>query len=428
MFGMFKFIDLFSGIGGFRLGLESIEGVCIASSEIEKNAIEVYKNNWSTDSENHNLGDISKITELPEHDLLVGGVPCQSWSIAGKNKGIEDQRGKLWNDVIRLLTTERPKVFLFENVKGLSEPRHKDALEYLLNSFKNLDYQVFHKVLNSYDYGVSQNRERIYIVGIKKNYLKNQFNWPKPLQEHKTLYEIFDNLEKPKEEKIKYQTNLFGERINVGFNKLTPIGEKNNFFVLADIRNGPTTIHSWEIQETSDREKNICITILKNRRKSLYGSLDGNSMSFFDLKNLIPDLKEDELKNLIEKKILKIYDENKYDFFNRRLSSGINGVNRIYLPNSTFFPTITATGSKDFISTINIYGKTDSEYKHNFIEKILKRGNYRGLTTQELLRLQGYPNNFKIHKKDSINIKLFGNSVSVPVIREIGKSIIKSIS
>ncbi len=98
----FKFIDLFAGIGGFRLGLSNIGGTCINFSETNKEAITTYCLNYNEES-SLNLGDITKIKELPLHDLLTGGVPCQSWSIAGKNLGFDDDRGQLWNDTIYLL-------------------------------------------------------------------------------------------------------------------------------------------------------------------------------------------------------------------------------------------------------------------------------------------------------------------------------------
>lgn len=423
----FKFVDLFAGIGGFRLGLEAIEGQCIISSEINRHANQVYKNNWPEDGEKHNLGDISTIEKLPEHDLLVGGVPCQSWSIAGKNRGIEDPRGKLWLDVIRLLDKNRPTAFIFENVKGLHDHRHRDALNYLVETFASLGYEVHYRLLNSFDFNTPQNRERIFIVGIQKTDIKRPFSWPKLQDNHQQLYNIFDDLEQPnkshKPENI--QRNLFGERVSVGHNKLTPRGSKNQFFILTDIRNGPTSIHSWELyDDISEREKMICMTILRNRRKSQYGPQDGNPMAYHDLLQLIPDLVEEELQQLISKKILRQYEDSlKYEFFNRKLSGGIDGVYRIYLPTSTFFPTIMASGTLDFIATVNVDGNTDEEYKKNFIRDVLHPKKYRHLKPSELARLQGFPSDFKLHKNPKRNVKLFGNSVAVPVVTAIGQSI-----
>ena len=398
----FSFIDFFSGIGGFRLALESLGGACIGSSEIEKNAIEIYQKNWN-DNENHLLGNIATIKNLPKFDLFVGGVPCQSWSIAGKNLGIEDPRGALWNDVIRLLKKSTPNAFLLENVKGLSDPRHSEALTYLVQSFEALEYNVYYKVLNSYDYGVPQSRERIYIVGIQKTKERESFKFPSSKVPKQPLYKIFDDIEKSKKN-----------------------NEKNPFFILTDIRNGPTSVHSWDIIDTTEREKDICLVILQNRRKSKYGLKDGNPLSFGEIRVLVPTIKESDVYSLVDKKILEVFSNNKFDFKNRRQSSGINGVARIYLPHATFFPTITASGNRDFIATINIDGKDSEEYKKNFIRQILIPKKFRELKSKELAKVQGYPSDFILHDKLSTNIKLFGNSVSVPVIKELGKAIINT--
>jgi DNA (cytosine-5)-methyltransferase 1 len=428
----FKFIDLFAGIGGFRLALEELGGTCVASSEIANDAISVYRKNWN-DGDNHNLGDICNIDELPEHDLIVGGVPCQSWSIAGKNKGAEDDRGKLWYEVIRLVSKHKPKAFIFENVKGLSDPRHRDSLNFLLDSFSKANYKVEFKVLNSYDFGVPQNRDRIFIVGIRRDTLVNDFVWPQSVANHKCLYD-FLNIEKPKGLKLKksniVQRDLFGNRVNVGFNKLTPLGEKNKFFVFTDIRNGPTSIHSWELKRTNKRQRMICETIMKNRRKPIYGECDGNPMSFKDIQGLIPDLSKDELEDLIEKSILRTYEDGRYEFKNRRISGGIDGIYRIYLPTSSFFSTLTASGTKDLIATVNIDESVEceEEYKKQFVENIFKLKNFRELEAEEFAVIQGFPKNFLLHDSYQKNVKLFGNSVSVPVIQAIGESLLNVIS
>lgn len=141
----FRFIDLFAGIGGFRLGLEAVGGMCVASAEIDQQALKVYRQNWPADTIDHNLGDITTLERLPEHDVLVGGVPCQPWSIAGKNQAFDDPRGQLWADVIRLVRINQPKAFIFENVKGLVDPRNRLCLESILDSFKDIGYSVYYK-------------------------------------------------------------------------------------------------------------------------------------------------------------------------------------------------------------------------------------------------------------------------------------------
>lgn len=426
----FTFVDLFAGIGGFRLGLEALGGVCVASSEIDRHALAVYGRNWPNDPPTHHLGDICQIEQLPPHDLLVGGVPCQSWSIAGKNKGIEDPRGRLWNEVIRLLGKARPKAFMFENVKGLADPRHREALQYLVDAFTEFGYTVDYKLLNAYDYGVPQNRERIFIVGIQQHLLQQPFSWPPPCDTHQRLADILDGLHTYQNGSSQppLQRNLFGERVMVGHNKLTPLGSQNKFFILTDIRNGPTSIHSWEIYEDiSEREKQICLTILKNRRKPQYGEFDGNPMAYSDIRELISDLQEGELQALVGKKILRQYEEDgRYEFFNRKLSGGIDGVYRVYLPSSTFFPTLMASGTLDFVATVDVQGETDEAYKENFVREVLRKENYRPLQSHELARLQGFPPDFQLHETEARNIKLFGNSVAVPVIAAVGRAILKT--
>ncbi len=426
----FTFIDLFAGIGGFRLGLEAIGGRCLASSEIDRHANHVYAQNWPNDAAEHNLGDIEALEQLPTHDLLVGGVPCQSWSIAGKNRGIEDPRGKLWVEVIRLLEQSRPTAFMFENVKGLHDRRHRDALNYLVDSFAALGYEVHYRLLNAFDFNVLQSRERIFIVGIQSSRINHPFLWPQPVENHQRLFELFDDLERPSraEKPIAIQRNLFGERVHVGHNKLTPRGSKNQFFILTDIRNGPTSIHSWDLYDhVSEREKMICMTILRNRRKPQYGPQDGNPMGYAALLKLIPNLVEDELQALVQKKILRQYEKSgKYEFFNRKLSGGIDGVYRVYLPTSVFFPTIMASGTLDFVATVNVSGDTDEAYKGNFVREILRKEKYRHLKPSELARLQGFPDGFKRHEDGKKNVKLFGNSVAVPVITAVGEAILNT--
>ncbi|MCB0350025.1 MAG: DNA (cytosine-5-)-methyltransferase, partial [Bdellovibrionales bacterium] len=124
----FTFIDLFAGIGGFRIALEKAGGQCVGYSEIDKQAIKTYSQNFNT-CEELALGDITSCKAFPKADLIVGGVPCQSWSIAGKNRGFDDERGQLWFDTIRAVKTVMPKAFIFENVKGLTDPRNAESLD-----------------------------------------------------------------------------------------------------------------------------------------------------------------------------------------------------------------------------------------------------------------------------------------------------------
>jgi DNA (cytosine-5)-methyltransferase 1 len=431
---LFTFVDLFAGIGGFRIPLEELGGKCLGFSEIDNNAIETYKNNFFgfKNSDEIELGSITNLGKLPFEgiDLIVGGVPCQSWSVAGKMRGFDDPRGKLWNDSIRLIKLNKPKAFIFENVKGLIDPRNKANLDLIVESLENLGYKVKFRLLNSYDFGLPQNRERILIVGIKKELvLDKPFVFPKPNNKKSYLYEIFDGFD-GKTLDIKKNTFdpriIFGEKIPMGRNRFQKINEFNDFFIFCDTRNGHTTIHSWDMIRTSKREKEICMTILKNRRKKIYGRADGNPLTFQQLSSLIPNLKEKELKSLVEKKILKYIDNQGYVFVNSKNSSGINGIYRIYLPHSNIFSTLTATGTKDVIALKNIHATSPVEYKKVFLEEIIKPRMYRQISSKEAGKLQGFPNWFAVHKDNKIAKKQFGNAVSTTVIYNLAQSIINT--
>ena len=422
----FKFIDLFSGVGGFRIPLEKLGGECVAYSEIDKNAIEVYQQNFNTKNEIF-LGDITNVKEIPKADLIVGGVPCQAWSVAGKKKGFDDPRGKLWEDSIRLVKKNKPKAFIFENVKGLYDPRNKGALDLIISEFKKCGYDVFHKVLNAYDFGLPQNRDRLFIVGFKKDQ-KVHFNFPKPLNKSKTLIEVMDNLKIDKKHLIKQKflpEKIFGTKIPFSRNRFQKSDELNDFFIFCDTRDGHTTIHSWDLLKTSAFEKNICMTILRNRRRKLYGEWDGNPLSLKTLQTLIKELKSSDLKDLVEKNILNQEEDGRYELANTKNSAGINGVYRVFLPQSDIFATITATENRDYIATKTITGKDPEEYKSNFLKEIFKKKNMRLISGRESGRLQGFPDKFKIHPNDKIAKKQFGNAVPTNVVYNVAKETLK---
>ena len=422
----FKFIDLFSGVGGFRIPLEKLGGECVAYSEIDKNAIEVYQQNFNTKNEIF-LGDITNVKEIPKADLIVGGVPCQAWSVAGKKKGFDDPRGKLWEDSIRLVKKNKPKTFIFENVKGLYDPRNKGALDLIISEFKKCGYDVFHKVLNAYDFGLPQNRDRLFIVGFKKDQ-KVHFNFPKPLNKSKTLIEVMDNLKIDKKHLIKQKFSpekIFGSKIPFSRNRFQKSDELNDFFIFCDTRDGHTTIHSWDLIKTTAFEKKICMTILRNRRRKLYGEWDGNPLSLKTLQTLIKELKSSDLKDLVEKNILNQEEDGRYELANTKNSAGINGVYRVFLPQSDIFATITATENRDYIATKTITGKDPEEYKSNFLKEIFKKKNMRLISGRESGRLQGFPDKFKIHPNDKIAKKQFGNAVPTNVVYNVAKEIIR---
>lgn len=201
----YKFIDLFSGLGGFRIAFESNDCKCVFSSDIDKNVREVYKLNFGE----YPSGDISKISsgDIPDFDILCAGFPCQPFSIAGLRKGFEDSRGTLFFEVARILKEKRPKAFLLENVKGIVNHDNGNTLDVIMNTLDELGYDARGKVLNALDYGIPQNRERWYCIGFLKELnmnFKNVFPKKKKLffkiedivDENVKGYEITDTAEK----------------------------------------------------------------------------------------------------------------------------------------------------------------------------------------------------------------------------------------
>lgn len=179
---MYKSIDLFAGIGGIRLGFEQAfkdEIKTVFVSEWDNKAVETYKANFKC---NKNIvGDITKVDEkeIPKHDILLAGFPCQAFSLAGRQKGFEDARGTLFFDVARIVKYHKPKVVFCENVKNLVNHDRGRTFRVIKNILDELGYQVFYKVLNSKDFGVPQNRERIYIVAFRSDIAPLSFDFPR---------------------------------------------------------------------------------------------------------------------------------------------------------------------------------------------------------------------------------------------------------
>ena len=217
----FRFIDLFAGIGGIRLPFQQLGGECVFSSEWDKFAQRTYAANYGEVPS----GDITQIiaSDIPDHDILMGGFPCQSFSQAGLKKGFEDTRGTMFFEIQRILGEKRPKVFLLENVKQLKGHDKGRTLQTILNILtgesdlplddvpmsadarealgKKLNYWVDYKVLRAADFGIPQNRERIFIVGFDRDYFGGNidfnkiFKWPEPTNQPTKVGDILESQE-----------------------------------------------------------------------------------------------------------------------------------------------------------------------------------------------------------------------------------------
>jgi DNA (cytosine-5)-methyltransferase 1 len=213
---MLKFVDLFCGIGGFRLALERHNLRCVFSSDIDENIRTVYKKNFGDLPQ----GDITKINEkkIPKHDILCAGFPCQSFSISGKKTGMQDKRGQLFYEIVRIANYHRPSILLLENVKNITSIANGGAIKTIVSSLDKIGYQVEMSILNASDFGIPQARKRVYFVCFKKTILKAfiKYNPPSPSYDQIFLEDILES---------RVSKSLYINRSDV---KLSEIKEENN--------------------------------------------------------------------------------------------------------------------------------------------------------------------------------------------------------
>lgn len=308
----FRFIDLFAGIGGIRIPFQELGGDCVFTSEWDKFAQKTYRLNFGDEPQ----GDITQINEkdIPDFDVLLAGFPCQPFSQAGLKKGFADTRGTLFFEIERILKEKKPKAFLLENVKQLKGHDRGRTLQVILKHLDDLNYYVRYEVLRAGDFGVPQNRERIYIVGISKDrfILPEDYEFEFPAPSH--------------------------EKTRVGNILEQEVDEK---FTISDAL--------WEGHQRRKRE---------HQEK-------GNGFG--------------------------------YSLFN---------------------------SESEYTNTIS------ARYYKDGSEILIDQGegrNPRKLTPRECARLQGFPEKFIIPVSDTQAYKQFGNSVAVPVIREVAKCIIAEL-
>ena len=343
----FTFIDLFAGIGGFHLAMESVGGKCVFASEIDKFARQTYQKNFERKSpELFQSGlfneDINKIEpkDIPDFDCLCAGFPCQPFSYAGQKKGFEDKtRGTLFFNIKEIVKAKRPKMFFLENVKGLVSHKGGKTVKTILDVLENeLGYRVYTKVLSSLDFGLPQKRERWYCVGFRKEFTEN-FRFPKPIGKKSTLRDIIDldnddpslKLTQFEMDRIKYHFEHAKESIRVKHDnsKYKPTTKKGKYGIYSYQKpDGSLRFHVGDAAKTQIQE-------------AFYSCLD------------------------------------------------------------TYASTIIA----------------------NRTPKLWDIG--RKLSVREALRLQGFPESFKMPVSDMQAFKQLGNSVSIPVLKAIAKEMVK---
>lgn len=245
----FTFIDLFAGVGGFRLAMQYLGGKCVFSSENNKRAQETYAENFGEiPSGDITLDEVKD--EIPKKfDILCAGFPCQPFSIAGYRKGFSETRGTLFFDIEQIIAKHRPKVVFLENVKNLVSHDKGNTFKVILNVLENkLGYKVYYQVLNSATHAnVPQNRERIFIVAFDLAQIRNnhEFEFPKKIKLSKSIHDIIDNNDK-KEDKFYYKENhIYFDRLNEA------ITSKD-------------TLYQWRRVYVRENKNNLCPTLTAN--------------------------------------------------------------------------------------------------------------------------------------------------------------------
>jgi DNA (cytosine-5)-methyltransferase 1 len=408
-----KFIDLFAGTGGIRLGFEAalkklhLNSECVFSSEIDVKACETYELNFGEKPS----GDISLYSnKLPQFDFLLAGFPCQPFSYAGKQRGFGDTRGTLFFEVEKILEKYRPKGVFLENVRGLSTHDKGRTLETILQSLQALGYATSYVLCNSSNFGVPQNRVRIYILGVLSDNIhttiksdvgsadshvfKNKAVQANLFEEANQCMTVSDVLEK-KVDKI----YLCSEKFTAQLGKVVD----NKFDLLHGVRlidtRGGNSIHSWDLGikgKCSELERMFMKELISNRRKKIFGiHQDGKMLTKSQIQTFFKHPKIDSvMDSLIRKGYLKCL-EGRYSPVCGNMSFEVF---KFLDPNSI---SITLTSSDT----------------HKL--GVIQNGRPRRITPREAARLQGFPENFKLHPKDNSTYKQMGNAVSVPVIEKV---------
>ncbi len=325
----FRFIDLFAGIGGIRLGFEAVGGRCVFSSELDADACKTYEANFGE----YPFGDITKIdaAEIPDFDILLGGFPCQAFSIIGKKEGFANETcGTLFFDIERILKEKRPPAFMLENVRNLVAHDKGNTFRIIKSHLEALDYHVYAKVLNALDYGVPQKRERIIIVGFLEDVMF-EFPDPVPESERKKLVDILetnidskyyvrDTIRKSRLERIKDKNypkpyisheNIAGSITPHPYSSALRAGASANYILINDERR-PTEREMLRIQGFPDTYKivlsytkvkhqcgnSVAVPVIKAVAKEMLDSLK----TFERNKNMA---KKDEAKKALDMVIKK---------------------------------------------------------------------------------------------------------------------------
>lgn len=432
-----KFIDLFAGLGGTRIGFEKavrkmgLTPECVFTSEIKNHAISVYSKNFK-DKNIH--GDITQIStkDIPDFDCLLAGFPCQPFSYSGKREGFLDTRGTLFFEIERILKAKKPKLFLLENVEGLvshdKENQHDKigrTLKVILTKLEDLGYHVTWRVLNATDFGVPQERKRIYIAGS----LIKQVDLDNFKKLNKTISDIKENNQPS-------MNSIFTKKLLSHF----PINELSGK-AIKDKRGGDSNIHSWDFElkgKVSNIQKDLLNTIFKERRKKKWAEqkqikwMDGMPLTLEDIFSFYNKIEtKKELKTALDDLTKKGYLKLEYPkgLVNTKDINGNLRQKRIQdKAGKLGYNIVTGKLSFEINEILDLDGYTPTLVATDMNKiALIDNNGVRKLTIREGLRLFGFPENYKIDVDESKAYDLLGNSIVVTVVEKVSERILKTL-
>ena len=383
----FKFIDLFAGIGGFHQAMTSLGGECVFASDIDVHAAETYKINYGIDA----LCDITKVKEedIPAHDVLCAGFPCQAFSTAGQKKGFADTRGTLFFEIERILKFHKTKYIVLENVKHLLTHDNGNTYAVIHNRLEELGYVMTKEpiVLSPHYFGVPQNRERLYILGIKKDYLKNDIDYldiKLPDKKNLPKTSIYDILDKSIKNEQKYHISDYEEQVLNAWDVFHKTIEQKVFgFPVWVDEFGK----NYDYSEFPKWKQNY---VIKNRKL------------YLENKDFI-----DKWLNDYKVKDFKLRDRK----FEWQAGEGYNSVwetsiqlrqSGIRCKKTDYFPTLVAMVQTPIVGKLK-----------------------RRITPREASRLQSFPENFILNENEHLAYKQLGNSVNVNILKFLTEQLFK---
>ena len=431
-----KFIDLFAGLGGIRLGFENVfkglgyEAECVMTSEIKPYAVKTLKHNFKHD---FLAGDIFEIRNefIPDFDFLLGGFPCQPFSSGGKRQGFLDTRGTLFFEIERILRDKKPYGFILENVEGLVkhdlENKNDEigrTLSTILHTLENdLGYKVSWRVFDSIEFGLPQSRKRIFIVGTKDQKVELNGNEPK-----------FAKLESILEKGLEPIKSDFVDKLLSHFEIEDLYGKS-----IKDKRGGDNNIHSWDIGikgEVTDEQCKLLNKLFKERRKKQWAIeigidwMDGMALTLEQISTFI-DKPKSELKSMLDDLVNKGYlkFEHPKKLVKEQTTSGVKTYSDYDTTKPKGYNIVTGKLSFEINKILDPNDIAPTLVATDVSRLAVPDGNgLRRLTIREGLRLFGYPEWYEIPTKEYDAFDLLGNTVAVPVVEFVTSRIADVIS